>query len=379
MGCAHQYCTYIVSGLLLTGQLLTLDINNLWNGAGAMALSLSAWEFRDPLFLLAGLSAPLVYLLAGRISARITYASLALPDRAPATLRVRLVPLPAGLLALATLALAVALAGPRTGDETTEVEQEGIAIVMVLDRSGSMDARDFVAEDYSVSRLQALKGVFRDFVLGGEAGTGRPDDLIGLVVFGTYADGACPLTLDHGNLLNILDQIQVAHARSESATAIGEGLGLAVKRLLDAEAQSKVIILLTDGVNNAGKIDPLQAAELAADHGIKVYTVGAGSNGYAPVPVTGPDGRRYLRRALIEMDDKTLREIAQRTGGAYFHARDAAGLAAIYRAIDRLERTKITEVRYLRYREHYAGFVLVAMVLIALAGLTSGTLLRRLP
>jgi len=344
-----------------------------------MTASLWAWEFRDPLFLLAGLSAPLVYWLANRLPARITYADLALPDRAPAGLRVRLARLPAGLLALATLALAVALAGPRTGDETTEVQREGIAIVMALDRSGSMDARDFIAADYSVSRLQALKGVFREFVLGGKAGPGRPDDLIGLVAFGTYADGVCPLTLDHGNLLNILDQIEVAQAHSESATAVGEGLGLAVERLLDSDAQSRVVILLTDGVNNAGELAPLQAAELATEHGIKVYTIGAGGNGYAPMPMTGPDGRQYLRRALVEMDEKTLREIAQRTGGAYFHAQDAEGLIATYRAIDRLERTKLTEVRYLRYREHYAGFALAALVLIALAGLTSGTLLRRLP
>lgn len=342
-------------------------------------LDLAGWELRDPLFLLAGFLAPLVYLMASRIPARVTYASLALPDRAPASLRVRLAHLPAVLLALATLTLTIALAGPRTGDETTEVRREGIAIVMALDRSGSMDARDFVAEDYSVSRLDALKGVFREFVLGGEAGKGRPDDLIGLVVFGTYADGVCPLTLDHGNLLGILDQVEVARERSEAATAIGEGLGLAVERLLDAEAKSRIVILLTDGVNNAGEIDPMQAAELAASHGIKVYTIGAGVNGYAPVPVTGHDGRQYLRRAFVEMDEKTLEEIARRTGGSYFHARDAAGLTATYRAIDDLERSEITEVRYLRYREHYAGFVLATLVLIALAGLAAGTFLRRLP
>lgn len=342
--------------------------------------SLSAWEFRDPLFLLAGLPAPLlVYLLAGRMPSRIIYASLELPDRAPAGLRVRLARLPAGLLALAALALAIALAGPRTGDETTEIKREGIAIIMALDRSGSMDARDFVAGDYSVSRLQALQEVFREFVLGGEAGKGRPDDLIGLVVFGTYADGISPLTLDHGNLLHILDQVRVAQEQSEAATALGEGLGLAIQRLLDSEARSRVVILLTDGVNNAGEIDPLQAAELAAEQGIKVYTIGAGSNGPAPVPVIGPDGRRYLRRARVEMDEQTLREIARRTGGTYFHARDAEGLAETYRAIDRLERTEISETRYMSYREHYAGFALAALVLIALAGLAAGTLLRRLP
>jgi Ca-activated chloride channel family protein len=342
-------------------------------------LSAAAWEFRDPLFLLTGLLAPLVYLLARRIPSHVTYSSLELPDRAPASLRVRLAGLPAWLLALASLALAVALAGPRSGDETTQIKREGIAIVMALDRSGSMDARDFVAEDYSISRLEALKGVFREFVLGGEAGHGRPDDLMGVVVFGTYADGVCPLTLDHANLLGILDQVEVARERSESATAIGEGLALAIERLLDSEAQSRVIILLTDGVNNAGEIDPLQAAELAATQGIRVYTIGAGSTGYAPVPVTGADGRQYLRRALVEMDERTLQEIARHTGGRYFHARDAEGLAAVYREIDRLERSEITELRYLRYREHYAGFVIAALVLIALAGLASGTALRRLP
>jgi Ca-activated chloride channel family protein len=340
---------------------------------------LSTWELRDPLFLLAGLLAPVIFLLASRIPSRITYASLDLPDRAPVSLRVRLARLPAALLALATLALAVALAGPRTGDETTKIKREGIAIVMALDRSGSMEARDFVAGDQSVSRLEALKGVFRDFVVGGKAGKCRPNDLIGLVVFGTYADAASPLTLDHGNLLSILDQLQVAHERSESATAIGEGLALAVERLLESHAQSRVVILLTDGVNNAGEIDPLEAAELAAKNGIKVYTIGAGVNGYAPIPVTGPDGRQYLTRAFVAMDEKTLQAIAERTGGSYFHARDVEGLAETYQAIDRLERTEITELRYMRYQEHYTWFVVAALVLIALAGLASGTLLRRLP
>lgn len=337
------------------------------------------WEFREPWFLVVGMLAPFVYLLASRLPARVIYASLAAPDRAPTSLRVRLANLPAWLLALATLALAIALAGPRTGDQTTEIKREGIAIVMALDHSGSMDARDFVANDYSISRLAALKEVFRTFVLGGDAGGGRPDDLIGLVVFGTYADGVCPLTLDHGNLVNILDQVEIARTRSESATAIGEGLGLAVERLLDVKAKSRIIILLTDGVNNAGEIDPLQAAELAAKHGIKVYTIGAGSTGYAPVPVTGLDGRTYLQRAFVEMDEKTLQAIAQRTGGRYFHARDAQGLVETYRAIDQLERSAITEIRYLRYREHYPLFVLAALFLIGLASLSAGTLLRRLP
>ncbi len=341
-------------------------------------LGLANWELRDPLFLLAALLALPVYLLAARVPAAVTYSSLTLADAAPRSLRVRLAQLPALLLALAVLALAVALAGPRTGDATTKTKREGIAIVMSMDRSGSMDARDFVRGDASISRLAALKGVFREFVLGGKSGRGRPDDLIGIVAFGTFADGVCPLTLDHANLAAILDQTAIAQG-DESGTAIGEGLGLAVERLREHPARSKVVILLSDGVNNAGELEPLQAAELAAQHGIKVYTIGAGINGFAPMPVRTRDGRAFLRRQQVEIDEQTLKEIARRTGGRYFHARDADGLVETYREIDTLERSEITEVRYLQYHEHYAAFVLAALALTALAVLAGGTWLRRLP
>ncbi len=336
-------------------------------------------EFRDPLFLFAALLAPFVFVLAARVSSSITYSSLAIPEAAPRSLRARLASLPALLLALATVALAIALAGPRTGDETTLVRREGIAIIMAIDRSGSMHARDFVAGDTSISRLDAVKGVFHDFVTGEDGGTGRQDDLIGIVAFGTYADGICPLTLDHGNLLAILDQVEIPTERAETATAVGEGLGLAVERIREHEAKSKVIILLTDGVNNAGELAPLQAAELAASHDIKVYTIGAGTSGLAPVPVEGRDGRVYLRRMRVEIDEATLESIAERTGGRYFHARNAEGLREVYQEIDRLERTEITEIRYLQYREHFANFVLAAQGLIVLAALAAGTVVRRIP
>lgn len=344
------------------------------------------WEFRDPLFLFAGLLAPVVYQLAARIPSVVTYSSLSLPDSAPRSLRVRLVWLPAFLLALAALALAIALAGPRTGDETTQIKREGIAILMAIDRSGSMDARDFVEGDYSISRLAALKQVFRAFVEGGDVGAGRPNDLVGIVAFGTYADSISPLTLDHANLLAILDQMEVATERSEAATAIGEGLGLAVERLrlFDEKGaagpiRSKVVILLSDGVNNAGNLEPLQAAELAAAHDIQVYTIAAGTTGYVPVPVPTADGRVRLVRQLMEVDEKILHDIAERTGGHYFHARDAEGLVETYRAIDRLERSEITEVRYVQYDEHYAFFVGLAMLCIAASFFLGLSLLRRLP
>jgi Ca-activated chloride channel homolog len=336
-------------------------------------------EFRDPLLLWFGLFAPLVYLLAARLPSVVTVSTLSHFDGAPRSLRSRLARLPALLLAAATALFAVALAGPRTGDTSTHVHKEGIAIVMAVDRSGSMNARDFVAGDASVSRLDAVKQVFHDFVEGGDSGKGRTDDLVGLVVFGTYADGVCPLTLDHANLLAILDDVKIATEASEASTALGEGLGLAVERLRDHPAKSKVVILLTDGVSNAGEIDPMQAAKLAADNGIKVYTIAAGTRGMAPIPVQRGDGREYLTRVYVDMDEDTMRRIAEATGGRYFHARNKDGLVEVYKEIDKLERTEITEVRYLQYREHFPALVEAGMGLVALAALASATFLRRLP
>jgi Ca-activated chloride channel family protein len=336
-------------------------------------------EFRDPWLLAFALLAPIVYLLAARMPSVVTVSTLSHFDGAPRSLRSRLATLPALLLAAATVLLAVALAGPRTGDTSTHVHKEGIAIVMAVDRSGSMNARDFVAGDASVSRLDAVKQVFHDFVEGGESGKGRPDDLVGLVVFGTYADGVCPLTLDHTNLLAILDDVKIAAEATEASTALGEGLGLAVERLREHPAKSKVVILLTDGVSNAGEIDPMQAARLANDNGIKVYTIAAGTRGMAPIPVPGPDGREYLRRVYVDMDEDTMRKIADATGGRYFHARNKDGLVEVYREIDKLERTEITEVRYLQYREHFGPLVEAGLGLIALAALAAATFLRRLP
>ena len=337
------------------------------------------WELRDPIFLTAGLLVPVVYMLARRLPSSLTYSSLALPDAAPQSLRVRFSVMPAVLFALAAACLTFALAGPRTGDATTKVKREGIAIMLVVDRSGSMDARDFVEGDYSVSRLDAVKGALREFVLGGNGGAGRPDDLVGIVAFGTYADGVSPLTLDHGNLMAVVEELVVAREQAEAATAIGEGLALGVERLRAHPAQSKVIVLLTDGVNNAGEIEPLQAAELAAGLDIKVYTVGAGSTGIAPMPYRTVDGRAVLRPTTVEIDEATLARIAERTGGRYFNVRDAEGLSETYSEIDRLERTEVTETRYLQYREHYPVFVVLALILIVAASLAAGTVLRCLP
>jgi Ca-activated chloride channel family protein len=288
-------------------------------------------------------------------------------------------------LAAAALALAVALAGPRTGNATSRVHREGIAIAIAVDRSGSMQARDFVRGDTSVSRLDVVKEVFRAFVAGEGSGVakgigeGRPDDLVGLVVFARYADGLCPLTLDHGNLLSILADVEIVTEPGEDGTAVGEGLALAVERLRGLEVSSKVVLLLTDGVSNAGDIDPLQAADLAAQHGIRVYAIGAGRTGYAPVPVQMPGGRVVLQQAYVEIDEATLQQIAERTGGRYFHATDAKALGAVIGEIDRLERSEVTELRYLTYEYHYAQWVIAALLMMISAATLSGTWLRRLP
>lgn len=336
-------------------------------------------ELRDPLLLLLLAVAPLVYFWASRSPGRVRYSDLAAANAAPRSTRVRLASLPAILLALAAACLAIAMARPRTGDATTVIKRDGIAIVMSVDRSGSMSALDFQGEDEAISRLDAVKNVFHEFVEGGDVGAGRPSDLVGLVAFGTYADGLCPLTLDHANLLAILDQLEVATERSEQATAVGEGLGLAIERLVDIEANSKVVILLTDGVNNAGEIDPLTAAELAANSGIRVYTIGVGQSGFAPIPVTGRDGRKQLRRVFVEMDEDMLRKIAERTGGRFFRAESTETLEEVYSEIDRLEKSEITELRYLNYREHFSIFVLLALALMGTSLVASATVLRRLP
>jgi len=339
-------------------------------------------EFKDPLLLLTALLAIGVYqfLTRRRGASAVGFSNVAAVANAPRSWRVRIAFLSPLLVSLAVVAMAVALARPRTPDELTKVRKEGIAIVMVVDRSSSMEARDLVRDDQSVNRLKVVKDRFVEFVTGGESGTGRADDAIGLVAFARYADGLCPLTLDHGSLLAIVDDLEIVTERQEDGTAMGEGLGLAVERLRKHKAKSRIAILLTDGVNNTGDISPSQAADLAAASDIKVYCIGAGTRGVAPFPGVDPfTGRTYLRRMPVEIDEKTLKEIARKTGGRYFRATDADSMTDIYREIDQLERTEISEKRYLNYHEKYLPFVVAALGFLGAGCILGDTLLRRLP
>ena len=341
------------------------------------------FEFRNPTFLLTGLLALAAWWMVGNRQASITFSSLQLLDSVPTTWRLRFCWLPAALFSGAIIAISVALARPQTSERLSHIEREGVAIMMVVDRSSSMNARDLVKEDSSVDRLAVVKDVFRRFVLGDrerEAGRGRPNDLVGLVTFAGYADSVCPLTLDHYNLVMLVDELEIVSQRGEDGTAIGDGLALAVERLRRSEASSRVAILLTDGEHNAGVIDPLKAADLAREVGVKVYCIGAGTTGVAPVPARNPfTGRIRLVAQPVRIDEKTLKEIAKRTGGAYFRATDQDSLAAIYGQIDKLERTKISETRYMKYHELFAPFATAALILIGLAAVMDGTVFRRLP
>jgi len=276
------------------------------------------------------------------------------------------------------VALALALSGPRAGDQSARVRRNGIAIMMAVDVSGSMRALDLSEKNRELTRLDAVKDTFERFVLGGSKLDGRPDDAIGLVAFASYAETRSPLTLDHGNLAQAAREVTFAR-EGEDATAIGAGLELAVARLAEYKAASKVAIVLTDGESNIHDIDEDTAIDDAIKAGVKVYAIGAGTTGVAPIRIPRGDGTTELRQLPVSIDETLLRKIADKTHGQYFRATDHAGLVKIYEAIDKLERTTIEEERFTEYRQFYGRFVAIAMVLVLAAFVLRGTILRRLP
>jgi len=335
-------------------------------------------DWAHPWYRLAALAAVPAMLLALRSAGRVVFSSLAALPQRGSSWRTALAWVPDALVALAIACLGIALAGPRAGEKDSQVHAEGIAIVMTVDTSSSMAALDLSKHDQEQTRLGAVEDVFTRFVTGGGPLKGRPNDAIGLVSFARYADTRSPLTLDHDDLLAALKAVHITKDANEDGTAIGDGLALAVDRLRGAKAKSRVIVLLTDGMNNAGAESPLGAAQWAKQEGIKVYTIGAGTNGMAPVRVQTPMGSELIAQP-VQIDEDLLRQIAETTGGRYFRATDAGSLASIYKEIDALERTKMTETRFLEYREFYPYWVAAGLILAALAFLLRGSILRRLP
>ncbi len=329
-----------------------------------------SFRFANPL---GGLALLLVLgFLAWRVARR-RRASLIFPGTEPLRAirpapAVRMRHLPTVLRFAGLVLLAVAFARPQTGRHEEEVLTEGIDIVLALDDSGSMRTEDFKPNN----RLEVAKDVVGQFVRG------RRNDLLGLVVFAANAYTRCPLTLDYAVLLDLLQQVDIA-PREEDGTAIGMGLATAVGRLKDAKGKSKVIILLTDGRNNRGQIDPLSGARLAQALGIKVHTIGVGTEGEAPYPIDDPIlGRRYIS-VQADIDEKTLQDIAAATGGQYFRATDSRSLRMIFASIDKMERTEIKVKGYTRHLEQFAFFLYPGAFLILAELVLGATWLRRIP
>jgi len=266
---------------------------------------------------------------------------------------------------LAIAFLIIALARPQSSSSSQNVSIEGIDMVMALDVSGSM-----LAQDLKPDRLEAAKKVASDFF------DGRPDDRIGLVIFSGETFTQCPLTTDHSVIKNLFKDIK--SGMIEDGTAIGDGLATAVNRLKESEAISKVIILLTDGVNNAGSVDPLSAAEIAKLYGIRIYTIGVGTIGMAPYPVQTPYGIQY-QDVEVKIDEELLQKVTALTDGKYFRATSNEKLVAIYAEIDQLEKSKIDVTEFRRKTEEFFPLALIAFLLFSLEILLKKTVFRTIP
>jgi len=340
------------------------------------------------------LAIPLLLFVQRRLGRRgsLRFSSTGHAAHAGRSWRQRILSIPIALRILVLVLLVAALARPQKGKEQIRIVSKGVAIEMVVDRSGSMGAEmEYGGEKQT--RLEVVKKVFAEFVQGNDDELeGRPNDLIGMITFARYADTVCPLTLAHGALSRFLESVQLVKRRSEDGTAVGDAVALAAARLKTAEEtlaqqtekdekqyeiKSKVIILLTDGQSNAGKRLPLEAAKLAQEWGIKIYAIGIGG-GEGVTTIQTPFGD-YKVATGSGVDMRTLQDVAQATGGESWLAEDAESLRKIYEQIDQQEKSDIESVRYLDYRELFVPFALAALGVLALESLLTCTIFRRVP
>ena len=298
------------------------------------------------------------------ISSAIVFSATDSISKTP-TLKQSLRHLPYGLKIMATTLLIIALARPQSSTNWEESTTEGIDIILTMDISGSM-----LAQDLKPDRLEASKNVAMDFI------SKRINDRVGLVIFAGESFTQCPLTTDHNVLINLFKDVKSGMV--DDGTAIGMGLATAVNRLKDSEAISKVIILLTDGVNNSGMIPPLTAAEIAEKFGIRVYTIGVGTEGFAPYPFQTPFGIKY-QDVEVKIDEKTLQDIAILTDGKYFRATNNNSLKEIYKDIDALEKSKIEVTKFHKRSEEFLPFALWALALLLLGFILQITYLKQIP
>ncbi len=330
--------------------------------------------FAHPYFLLLLLLLPLLAWLKGRrgSSPAFLYSSVKLVEGLTNVRRSRAGAFLAALRWIALALLIVALAQPRLANSHTEVKASGIDIVCALDMSGSMISEDFVVNGQRVNRFNMARSVLKSFI------DQRPDDRIGLVVFAAQAFIAAPLTLDHDYVQENLDRLEIGTINSD-ATAIGEALTTPVNRLRGLKAKSKIIILATDGQNNSGKVYPLMVADAAAALGVKIYTVGIGEQGSAPMPVFMGGQKVGYQNVPVDVDEETLQKIADKTGGKYYRADNAEKFKQIYDEIDKLEKTEATVSKFTEFKELFPWLVTAGLALLLIELVLGQTAFRRLP
>lgn len=333
----------------------------------------------------------------------VAFSSLDAVEHAPGGRMARMLRVLPALRVTALVVLVLAIARPVIPSESSRTLVEGVAIELIVDRSDSMRALDFTIDEKRANRLDALKDVAGKFIKGGDGFAGRPNDLVGVIAFARNADSVVPLTLDHGVVLEALDQINFPEDGSEMGTAIGDAVALGVEKLKDAaeranrdgrtRIKSRVLVLLTDGESNAGELTPQEAVVLAKSTDVKIYAIGLGTKGVAQVPIRTPFGTQ-LQNVPVSIDEKTLTEISTATGGRYFRATDSQSLRGIYETIDALEKSSIEESKLVRYRDlavetftinvpllgatQFPPVLAITVLLLALECLLAATKLRTL-
>jgi Ca-activated chloride channel family protein len=326
-------------------------------------------SFQYPYLLLLLLLLPLMFLYQRyydkRKATTIVYSDISQFSNARKTFKLRIRKLPDYLRMLAVALLIIAIARPQLSSSTDEKSIEGIDIVLALDVSTSM-----LAEDFKPNRLESAKKVAKEFI------ENRKSDNIGIVVFAGEAYTKCPSTIDHKVLLDLLSTTE--SGQIDDGTAIGDGLATAINRVKDTKTKSKVIILITDGVNNMGAIDPITAASIAKEYNIRIYTIGIGKKGYAPYPYYTPFGKQY-QNVEVKIDEELLKEVATTTGGQYFRSTKNSSLEEIFKEIDKMEKTKIDVSLYKHTKDVGGNFILAVLIILVLEMLLRKTYLRTNP
>ena len=336
-------------------------------------MDFSVWRFAHGILLVAVvLLGPVVFAsLRGIGQGKVQFPDVSLVTNAAGGRHGSFRLIPVALRVGALFLLILALARPQGGSISREITSDGVDILLVADASGSMRALDLFIGDERAPRLDVAKKVIREFI------DGRVGDRIGLVVFGDEAIVQCPTTVDYGVLVQTLDAVKIGMAGS--STAIGSAIGTATTSLIPLPGDSKVIILLTDGKNETGLLDPVQAARAAATYGIRIYAIGVGSQGEAPIPVQGLLGGTHYRYVPVELDEPTLQAIADATGGRYYRADSTETLQRIFEIIDELERTEVEVKEFTDYEELYGAALWPALLLLLLELVLRATWLRTLP